>query len=240
MRPPVRRIVLLVIAVGVATVCIRLGFWQLARLQERRDTNAAIEAGLARAAAPLEIALEREPAYRPVTAIGTYLTEHELLLYGRPLDGAPGDHVLTPLRLADGTIVLVDRGWVPFEPERTLPVEDALPPPGTVHLRGVLVPGEEGEAYPEGSVSATVHAVAIDQIAAATDLDLAPVSLLLTSQDPPQPGGLPVPVPLPERDDGPHLSYAIQWFSFAAIAIVGYLALARRDRRMDAATLAED
>jgi surfeit locus 1 family protein len=59
------------------------------------------------------------------------------------------------------------------------------------------------------------------------------LALLLEEQSPTQPGDLPEPAPLPELDEGPHLSYAIQWFTFATIALVGYVVLSRRDRRED-------
>jgi surfeit locus 1 family protein len=60
---------------------------------------------------------------------------------------------------------------------------------------------------------------------------LLPVYLQLSEQDPPQVEGLPAPAPLPELSEGPHLGYALQWFAFATIALVGYVVLLRRGRR---------
>ena len=57
-----------------------------------------------------------------MTATGTFEPDAELILYGRPLDGRPGDHVVTLLRITDGSAVLVDRGWIPFDAETTAPV----------------------------------------------------------------------------------------------------------------------
>lgn len=232
-RPRLRRTALLIIAVLVAAVCVRLGVWQLSRLSDRRATNERIEAGIQRPVARIDTVLagpSQDAPYRRVTASGTYLVSAELILYGRPLRSAPGDHVLTPLRLEEGAVVLVDRGWVPFEADRTAPVRDGPPPDGPVRLEGVLLPAEEGAAFPEDEPGPTVRAIEIEAIAAATGLDLAPVYLLLQAQTPPQAGDLPTPTSLPALDEGPHLSYAIQWFSFAAIAIVGYVLLMRRDR----------
>jgi surfeit locus 1 family protein len=232
-----------VVAVGVAALCVRLGFWQLSRLDDRRASNARIAAGLAEPIVAFEALPDAadEAAYRRVTATGTYLAGDELLLYGRPLDGRPGDHVLTPLRLDDDAgILLVDRGWVPFGADRTVPVPGAEPPTGAVTIEGVVLPSEDAAAFPEGADTGTVHAVELDAIAAATGLDLEPVYLLLRSQMPGSTNDLPVPTDLPPRDEGPHLSYAIQWFSFAAIALLGYGLLMRRDRRSSAGRSEEE
>ena len=220
------------LAFGVAAVCVRLGFWQLDRLQERRASNQRITAGLEApitALAPLLAGSQGDPAYRRVHVEGTYLVEHELFAYGRPLDGRAGDHVLTPLRVApDGPDVLVDRGWVPFDAQRSAPATDAAPPAGPVSIVGVVLPAEPGEAFPEGE-GTSVRAIDPVAIGASLDLDLAPWYVVLQGQRP-TPGPLPVPARLPALDEGPHLSYAIQWFSFAAIALVGYVLLARRGR----------
>jgi cytochrome oxidase assembly protein ShyY1 len=161
---------------------------------------------------------------------GTYLPEGELLAYGRPLDGQPGDHVLTALRLAgSGTLVLVDRGWVPFSVDRAAPPA-AAPPAGELTLEGIWLAPEQGEAFPEGTTGA-VRAIDPAAIGAATGLDLATGGFVLLQDQRPAPGALPIPAGLPALDEGPHLSYAIQWFSFAAIACIGYVLLARRDRR---------
>ena len=67
-------------------------------------------------------------------------------------------------------------------------------------------------------------------IASSLPYDVFPLPLQLADQTPPQPGSLPIPVPLPTLSEGPHLSYAIQWFSFAVVAFVGAVILLRRDR----------
>jgi len=245
--PRSRRIALLIASIGVAAICVRLGIWQLDRLDERRARNDEIEIGLAAPPAPAVAVLAgpaADAAYRRVESSGTYLAEGELLLYGRPLDGRPGDHVLTPLVLEDGTVLVVDRGWVPFDADRPAPTVGAeAAPTGEVAVSGVLLPSEEGEAFPTGDTAeaSTVHAVAIPALSEHTGRPLAPLYLLLDAQEPSQSGGLPEPAPLPAREEGPHMSYAIQWFSFALIALVGYGVLARRDRRRSAeATTGED
>jgi len=207
--------------------------WQLDRLHGRREINAAIRSGLDRPAEPLTDLLVGHEAtslgFRQVTVTGTYETAGEVILYGRTLDGQNGNHVLTPLRPSDGgPLVIVDRGWVPFAMD-TPPVADAAPPTGEVTVTGALFPpdGSGGDAL----VSPTVSRVDLTQLSATLGEDVVPMYVLLFEQAPPQPGTLPTPAPLPELTEGPHMSYALQWFAFATIAIVGLVVLVRRDLR---------
>ena len=221
------------LALVVAGVCVRLGIWQLDRLHGRREINAAIREGLALPARPLDELLAEHPArslgFRQVTVTGTYEAADEIILYGRSLDGRNGNHVLTPLRPSDGgPSVIVDRGWVPFEMD-TPPVADAAPPAGEVTVTGALFPPDAtGGAALE---SPTVSRVDLTQLAATLGEDVLPMYILLADQQPPQPGALPTPAPLPELTEGPHMSYALQWFAFATIAVVGLVVLVRRDLR---------
>jgi surfeit locus 1 family protein len=215
-----------------AAVCIRLGFWQLDRLEQRRATNAAIDTGLAEppldATELLRSGTPDDLAYRPATASGTFDPSAELVLYGRSLGEQPGDHVLTPLVLDDGTRLLVDRGWIPFAPERELPLTgEASAATGRVEVTGVLMASETGDTFgdqdPAGAT--VVRAVNLDELRV-RDPGLAPVYMLLGSQEPTQ--ALPVLVDVERPGEGPHLSYAIQWFAFAAIALVGAAFVLRR------------
>jgi surfeit locus 1 family protein len=220
----------------VAATCVRLGIWQLDRLRGRREINAAIAAGLARPPRPLEELLADTPpgslAYRRVSVTGTYEPRDELVLYGRSLDGRNGNHLLTPLVPSDGgPTVIVDRGWIPFEMDDP-PVEAAAPPGGEVTVTGALYPPDDtGGAAID---SRTVSRIDLDQISATLGEDVVPVYVLLASQAPPQSGDLPVAPPLPALTEGPHLSYAFQWFAFATIALVGLVVLVRRDLRDEA------
>jgi surfeit locus 1 family protein len=237
-----RRIGLLVVAVVVAVVCVRLGIWQLDRSEGRRAANDRVRAGLQEPVAPLEELLNgavapEDLAWRPAEVSGDYDPDEEVILYGRTQDGRPGDHVLTPLVLADGTAVVVDRGWIPFEPEQDPPVSGpAAAPDGHVTVTGaVLAPGSGAVAgeTPTGATDPVtiVRQVDLGVLQRQVPYELAPVALQLREQRPEQTAGLPEPALLPELDEGPHLSYAIQWFAFAAIAVVGYVLLVRRDRR---------
>lgn len=232
---------MLAFALLVAATCVRLGIWQLDRLEQRRALNAEIRRGLAAPPVLLEALAGADPgtlAYRRVEVTGTYDPEREVLLYGRALNGEPGHHVLTPLLLerpVDGArAILVDRGWVPFE-LGTPPVGPAAPPAGRVRISGFLLPtAGEADVVIERGADGRVLTVAHDEpgaIGPELGLPLFPLPLQLQRQQPAQAGELPVVVPPPELSEGPHLSYAIQWFTFATIALVGAVLLVRREAR---------
>jgi cytochrome oxidase assembly protein ShyY1 len=223
-------VVVVAIAVVIAATCVALGFWQLRRLHDRRVSNALIRSHRVGPVVEVRSASQRLAGleYRPGEAAGRYDTAHEVLVFGRALNEEPGHLVVTPLVLDDGSAVLVIRGWVPFEMQ-TPPVEEATPPSGPVSVTGFLVPDDgDGRVVPEDGVIRTLD---VRGIASTLPYRVAALPIELRSQNPPQPGGLPRPYPLPELSEGPHLSYAIQWFLFATIALIGGLVLYRRDRR---------
>ncbi|MDH4113750.1 MAG: SURF1 family protein [Actinomycetota bacterium] len=230
LRP--RWIGLTLFAIAVVVLCARLGVWQLDRLEGRRSFNERYAAGLAAAPTPLERLLRGGDAlaYRRAIVKGRYDTDHEVILYGRSLEGRTGNHVLTPLVLADGRAIVVDRGWVPFEMD-TPPVSAAAPPAGEVEVRGPLFapqPGGAGEVQEGQGRVTTVRTVDVEAIARDVPYELVPWFVQLQTQTPTS-GELPVTEPPPELTDGPHLNYAFQWFAFASIAAIGYVILVRRE-----------
>lgn len=225
---------LAVAASVVALVCVRLGIWQLDRLEERRAFNAEVRAALASEPMPLDAVLaeDADPAYRRVVASGTWDPASEVILFGRSLDGRPGNHVLTPLELDDGRAVLVDRGWVPAAVADP-PVTGDAGAAGTATVEGILLPSDAsgtGERSDGSALPEQVRAIDVAALDPAIPADLVPgVYLLRARQEPAQ--DRPIPAPLPELTEGPHLGYAIQWFTFAAVALVGGIVLVRRDRK---------
>ena len=222
---------MIAVAAIVAVTCVLLGFWQLRRLDDRRERNAAILDRRSAEPIAIEDAAPDPDAlpYRRATAAGTYDAAHEVLLYGRTLDGASGHHVVTPLLLSGGGAILVDRGWVPFAVQRA-PVRTGTPPSTPVTVEGSLLP-DEGDGSSRPDAAGVVRRLDVDGIAASLPYDVYPLPLLLSAQSPPQDGPLPTAAPPSTPSEGPHLSYAIQWFSFAAIAVGGAALLLRRDRR---------
>lgn len=230
-----------VVIASIVGACVVAGLWQLDRLRGRQESNARIEAQLARPAILLGTGVVPgslgQPgdvagvAYRRIRVSGTYDVRREVVLIGRTLEGRPGNHLLTPLMLGDGWGLLVDRGWVPYGLQDP-PVAEARPPPGTVHLTGVLLPAATARGAGAGAKAGPADRLAtvdIGRLQAQVPYRLSPVYLWLQSQAPPQDGTMPWTVPLPSPGEGPHLGYAIQWFTFAAIGLIGYPLLLRRE-----------
>jgi surfeit locus 1 family protein len=231
-----RLVKLLAVAMIVAATCISLGIWQIARLHQKQQFNAAVRAGLSAAPEPVSSLVPtgvdpEDFRYRRAAATGRYDVAHEVVLYGRTQDARAGNHMLTPLELDGGGAIVVDRGWVPLE------IDDpgstrAAPPSGEVSVEGVLFASEGDPPGPVGASqepTTTMSRVDLARIQAQLPYRIAPVFLLLRDQSPAQATGLPEPSPLPPLSEGPHLSYAIQWFTFAAISLAGFVVLALRE-----------
>lgn len=223
------------VIVVVAVAFVALGSWQLDRLSEVQAVDDRLTERLTMAAVPLVAlatdGLEPDVAeFRRVEVTGTYVSDEEVLQRSRSHRGANGYHVLTPLEYTDGQAVLVRRGWLPFELD-TPPVAEALPPEGEVAVEGFLERSDGQPAFgardPGGGRLERVFHADLDRIGQQVTPELLPMVLHLEAQSPPQSGELPIAADRPERDEGRHLSYAIQWFSFAAIAVVGYTAYLR-------------
>jgi surfeit locus 1 family protein len=226
---PARILAFVAVAFALAAVFVRLGFWQLERLGQRRAVNATVEAQLARPPIPFT-ALQGDSEFRRVIVTGIPDTANEILHIGRSRAGSPGVHILTPMRLPESdTAVLVNRGWV-YAPdaasaELTRWREDRT------EFSGFAVPlsGTTRGTNPSGR-----RVRALDHAALQTLLPY-PVSASYVVAEDSAGADAPVRVARPVLGNGPHLSYAIQWFCFAAIAVGGAIAIAVRARRATAA-----
>ena len=235
---------LFAIAMIVAAVCVSLGIWQIARLHQKQQFNAAVRAGLAKPPRPLTevVSSDVDPdtvKFRRVMATGTYDAEDQLELYGRTQDGRPGSHLLTPLVTDDGSAVIVDRGWVPLG----LDASEEAPPAGRVTVNGVLFPSEGDPPGPVDSTTDpvdTVIRVDLARIQAQLPYRILAVYMLLQERATTRSGELPLPAPMPELGEGPHLSYAVQWFTFATITLVWFAIVAFRDGGDPRVTPADD
>lgn len=227
----------LVVVVG----CLNLGLWQLRRHDERAARNATIEARTELATAPVTELLAGLPAaggdvdalrYRSAAATGTYLDD-VLLVDNRSRDGLPGAWVLSPLRLDDGSVLVVNRGFQGFEDGT---IEAPPPPAGDVRVEGTLVPwdGDCGIRTDDAGDPAGMACLNREGAREAFGSAVLPVVVQRRSSTPPAPAELTA-VPLPELDAGPHRSYAAQWFIFGTIALVGYPLILRRVARDRAA-----
>lgn len=238
---PRRHLVFAALALVAAVVCVRLGFWQLSRLGERREANALVEGRLR---LPVVTSLRELPAdtaaarFRRVRLTGRFDYDHEVRLTGRSRNGSPGVNIITPLRLADTNVaVLVNRGWVysPNGADADLArwrEEDSATVVGFVNPLGA----RRGSAR---SATADPHSVRwLDdrEIARAAGYPVAPLTVVrqdsaaaVARRD-----STPARLGVPPLDEGPHRSYAMQWFFFAVIAVVGPAVLLfslRREQR---------
>ncbi len=224
----------------IGAVCIRLGFWQLDRLNERQQRNAEIQAELDRPI--VDLVSDAVPpdglAYRRLRARGTFDPAHEIILSNRSYSGQAGVHLVTPLRL-DGmdAAVLVDRGWIPAS-QASGEARNGFALSGTVELVGVGRPsqGEPSIAWladptrgPDTPALDSWRFLSLPGIQAQMPYPLLPVILEVAEPF----GGQPLPKPQTELDlsEGSHMSYAIQWFAFAAIALLGGAAWMVRSTR---------
>jgi surfeit locus 1 family protein len=208
---PARTWIPLLAAVIVAAVCIRLGLWQLDRLEQRQARNATIAGAFREPPLPAEIAArDSATRFRRVTVTGRWDYAREMTVGGRTRNGSPGVHVLTPAILEDGTEIIVNRGWV-YSPDAHTIDLPRWNEGNRAHFIGYV---DELPSSLRDS-SASMYAVALpDSGAAAEDGD--------------RPARLNAPA---FADEGPHLNYAVQWFSFAAIALIGTPLVLRRQRR---------
>ena len=278
---PLRSIVALLFALVAAAVCVRLGFWQLDRLAERRAHNATV---MQRAhAEPVRVDELRADTtglrYRRVRLAGQYDFEHEIALTGRSRDGSPGVHLITPLLLPDSEgAVLVNRGWV-YSPDaatvdfarwRTSPDAEGVayvelfPEPKRGSARSASNPRAVrwiDSAAVAGVVPYAVapyYVVLLPDSAQSLDAGAAPRAGAYGSAGggaagadagrggvaagteagrgsvtgaPTNPADAPGRLVIPELGDGPHLNYAVQWFIFASIAVIGVTVLLVSEHR---------
>ena len=234
----------LVLAVSVA--CVFLGRWQLSRYEAKADQAELVTSNYdAPPVAAIELlptpqsALAHRDTWRSVELHGEYLTP-ALLLPQRPIEGSAADHVIG-LFAADTTagtwLFVVDRGWYPTDSFTDHTTQTELPEGEvslTVRLRGAepasdrdLGPGRLHALNPEQVLA---ELTALDE--AGTDLAEAEVvtgAYGTLATEVPSTAEPPAPLPRPSTDLGNHLSYAFQWWVFAAGAWVGFVVLARRE-----------
>ncbi len=236
----------LLVAVAIVAM-INLGFWQLRRLDERREFNAVVEARYDAPAVPLDRLLTptidtteelEELAWRPVRAAGEYLPDERLLVVNRSQNGRAGVNVVVPMQLGDGRVLLVNRGFVPFTAE--------IPPvPGErVDVTGRLRPSQERRfgqlSDPAEGDLTEVQRLDIDRLAAQLPGPVVPMYVDLSESDPAEPGPFPEPVAKPDLSEGSHLPYAVQWFIFSVAVAAGWVLAVRRSARTRARSASKE
>jgi cytochrome oxidase assembly protein ShyY1 len=233
---------LLVVAIA-STTCVLLGFWQWHRFEAKRDRAQVIESnydadpvGLDTVLATPDTPLATTDQWTQVTLEGEYCTDPDCILYvrNRPYNGRTGFWQLAPFTTDQGT-VLVARGWLDTTETTSEPASEPPLPEGhttaVVRLRPVEAPFENRTSPP-----GQVQTITPDQVEAALPDLTTPLVTgaygVLVSEDPAV-SPMPTAVPAPDTDLGPHLSYAIQWWIFAAFFPVGMVLVLRRKERTE-------
>jgi surfeit locus 1 family protein len=224
-----------------AATCARLGIWQLDRLAQRRAFNAKVE--INRALPTLDLPSTENLAlqeYRAARVTGQYDFKRQFAIRNQEFGGQYGYRLITPLIIQDPSqpptgaplAVLVDRGWIPGPGNEQPEDWRKYDLPGVVEAKGILRL-EQHDPVADGLASAAAASsghfrtyVDIEQFRSEVPYRLLPVYVQedkAVTGDPPVASAI-----IPDLDDGPHLGYAVQWFAFAALFVIGYPAIARK------------
>jgi cytochrome oxidase assembly protein ShyY1 len=217
----------LAMAIVFALACVALSNWQFARKAETKAANDLINTNYARTPVAIDDILPKldswkaSIAWTPVTVSGTYDVADQLLVRNRTYNGNPGFEVLTPLKLANGTTFIVDRGWVSIGDKTDYPDSVPTPPSGNVTVVARVQQTEAalpGRNAPKGQVPEIDLGVIAKTLGTPTYTG---AYGLMASESPSARGGDPVAAIKPQLDEGLHLSYALQWIFFALFGFFG-------------------
>lgn len=207
---------------------INLGFWQLRRLDEKQTFNDRVTANTEEDVAALSDVIGADPdqvIYRRVEATGTYVATPQFEVVNVTQEGVTGRDAVNALQLDDGSLVIVNRGFVPTGS----PVPS--PPTGEVHVLARVKAGQRastGQPVDDGSQQLTeIRRVDLKALAQQFDQPIAPLYLELLESQPAEPTSVSA-VAFPELSEGPHLSYAVQWFIFTVAVGVGWVLAVRK------------
>ena len=220
----------LLVLLGTA-LCIRLGIWQLDRLEGRRAFNAQVESMRSMPALDLNtegIASIEDMEWRAAMVSGEYDFENQIALRNRYRGDQYGYHLLTPL-LFDGGAVLVERGWIPADGNSNPDDWRQYDQLGVVTVTGQIRLGQGKPAFggvpdalpADGSPLWVWNNADIEKIAPQMPYPILNVFIQPdTDVDDDTP---PIAYqPTIELTEGSHFGYALQWFTFATILFVGY------------------
>ncbi|WP_055526388.1 SURF1 family protein [Streptomyces graminilatus] len=243
-------VILTLVALLLIPTMIRLGIWQMHRYEERSARNQLVADALSADPVPVEKltspghTVTTDERYRTVSAKGRFDTAHEVVVRRRTnSDDEVGYHVLTPFVLADGKVLLVNRGWIPSDgPSQTAFPRIPAPPKGEITVTGRLMPAETTAASGikdlKGLPDRQVMLINSDQEARRLGAEVLGGYIVLTTPGPkndtPEPLGRPG-----DENAALNYAYAIQWWLFSAGVPLGWVILVRRERRDRAEAAAE-
>lgn len=236
-----RWVALAVFVITLVVAFVNLGYWQLDRLDQRRERNEAV---VVHENAPVldwsEVfgpVITEGDQWQRVRVTGTFDGEHQFVVRYRSNNGQSGYEILTPLHTEDGRHLLINRGFGARDGE-DFPTTAPPAPTGKVTIVGNVRRNEQGPEHAMIPIDGLVRLVNSDAIAGSLPYPLVNGYLGLLEMTPPQQGVL-VPVLPPELTEGNHLSYAVQWFTFSAMAAIGLVVLIRSDLKARRASKGE-
>ena len=211
---------------------ISLGFWQISRLGERRAFNDELRSRAAtRPVDVSEIPADTGAAhFRRVKLSGTYDFDHQIILTNRTRNGSPGVNIITPLRRAgNDTAILLNRGWIYAPDGMTVDLSKWREPVSVSGAEGFV----ENFSHRVGEPKLPRHTIAyrwMDHgvLSGRFPYPIASFFVVMIADGKPQNPNVPPGLDVPPLDEGSHMNYAIQWFSFAAISIIGMFLFVRR------------
>lgn len=227
-RSPIFTIGLTLIALLLFSGFSALGAWQVHRLAWKRDLIARVDTRIHAAPVPAPAGATKDDEYRRVSLSGTFLHDKAALVQASTVRG-PGFWVLAPLRRDDGTITLINRGYVP---NRKAAYDKA---PGTVQVIGLLRLAEPTGGFLRDNDPKADRWYSRDVEAIARARQLEGVRPYFIDADAaPSPSGFPVGGLTVVSFPNNHLQYAITWFALAAMTVGAYMLVMRqtgKDRR---------
>lgn len=234
---------LLLVAI-FATACISLGNWQSNRRSEvlegieRVNRNYFSEPVTGQQAIAKFQQLPEDKVWMTAELTGEYLPADTLIVRNRVKAGRPGYEVLVPFKTTSGEVVIIDRGYLPIGNEQSgHPDSVPAPPEGEVEIKARLRQGEIrlDRGAPEGQLAS----IQLEDYANQVDYDIAQGAYGIMYSEDPAPADAPQPLDAPDMDEGPHLSYEIQWYIFGVLAFVGFWYAARMQKKLNAEDEAE-
>ncbi len=232
-----RWLVFALVVALLATLAWWLGEWQFGRLEDRKERNAIIRANETQDPAPVTDVLalpgrglDPDREWRLVSATGTYAVDETVIVRYRTRDGRAGVDVVVPLRLADGTLVAVDRGWLATQNQGTAdPGDVPAPPAGEVTITGYARVDGTGDSVTVDD-DASTRAISSRELGEHWGQPTRGGFVDLASETPSPVTPLALRE-LPELDNGPHFFYGLQWWFFGVLAVFGFFYLAYDERR---------
>jgi cytochrome oxidase assembly protein ShyY1 len=219
------------LVVVLVVVMVNLAFWQLRRLDERRHFNAQVDAHTHQPiAAFTDIRTTlTDPAaldWRAVRVSGSYVPGHQFLVVNRSQNGDTGRNVVDALKLDDGSLLLVNRGFVPIADPVPAAPSGPITVVGRMRASEVRTTGQPADQNVAGLTE--VHRIDISLLSGQFDATIQPMYVAQVESTPSDASMLQ-PIVLPDTsDEGPHLSYTVQWFIFSACALAGWVLAVRR------------